>query len=104
VFTAEELKKPAARRISKSNLVDLVPTMDWIDAMAHFKIAICDLLFPQQVVIADEAFEMTWSIPCVAPGPFMLKTEAQYKQLISKASPMKNPTARILVNEVQIAV
>jgi len=103
-FTAEELKKPAARRISKSNLVDLAPTMDWIDAMAHFKIAICDLLFPQQAVVADEAFEMTWPIPCVAPGPFMLKTEAQYKQLTSKASPMKNPTARILVNEVQIAV
>jgi len=34
----------------------------------------------------------------------MLKTEAQYKQLISKVSNMKNPTARILVNEVPIAV
>jgi len=78
--------------------------MDWIDVMTHFKIAICDLLFPQQAVIADEAFEVTWSIPRVAPGPFMLKMEAQYKQLISKASSMKNPTAQILVNEVQIAV
>ena len=78
--------------------------MDWIDAKAHFKIAICDLLFPEQAVVADEAFEMTWSIPRVAPGPYMLKTEAQYKQLIGKVSKMKNPTARILVNKVQTVV
>ena len=103
-FTAEELKKPAAQHVSKSNLVDLAPTMDWLDAMAHFKIAICDLLFPQQAVIADEAFEVTWSIPRVAPGPFMLKMEVQYKQLISKASSTKNPTVQILINEVQIVV
>ncbi|KAF8955219.1 hypothetical protein BDZ97DRAFT_1674510 [Flammula alnicola] len=68
--------------------------------MGHFKIAICDLLFPKDAVVVDDAFEMTWTIPRIAPGPFALNTDAHYAQLINKVS-KKSPMARIIVNEVQ---
>ena len=75
--------------------------MAWIDAKARFKIVVSDLLFPDQAVIADNAFKLTWAIPCIQTNPVSLKSEADYNQLVKKALQAKNPAARILVDEVE---
>jgi hypothetical protein len=73
----------------------------WIDAKARFKIVVSDLLFPDQAVVADNAFKLTWAIPRIQTNPVSLKSEADYNQLIKKALQAKNPAARILVDEVE---
>jgi len=75
--------------------------MAWIDAKARFKIIVSDLLFPDQAVVADNAFKLTWAIPRIQTNPVSLKSEADYNQLIKKALQAKNPAARILVDEVE---
>ena len=75
--------------------------MAWIDAKARFKIIVSDLLFPDQAVVADNAFKLTWAIARIQTNPVSLKSEADYNQLIKKALQAKNPAAHILVNEVE---
>ena len=74
--------------------------MVWIDAKAHFKIIISNLLFPDQAVITDDAYKLTWAIPHIQTNPVSLKSKNDYNQLVKKALQAKNPAARILVDEV----
>jgi hypothetical protein len=52
--------------------------MAWIDAKACFKIIVSNLLFPDQAVVADNAFKLTWAIPRIQTNPVSLKSEADY--------------------------
>jgi len=100
-FSLKEQKKSQARRKPESSLLELPSNMAWIDAKARFKIVVSDLLFPDQAVIADNAFKLTWAIPRIQTNPVSLKSEADYNQLVKKALQAKNPAARILVDEVE---
>lgn len=73
--------------------------MPWEDVNARFKIAICDLLFPSQAVVEDDSYEMMWRIPRVVANPFVLKSQANYDQLLKKAMNLKEPNATIIVEE-----
>ena len=100
-FSLKEQKKSQARRKPESSLLELPSNMAWIDAKARFKIIISDLLFPDQAVITDNSFKLTWAIPRIQTNPVSLKSEIDYNQLIKKALLVKNPAARILVDEVE---
>ena len=99
-LSLNELKKPATRRKAKSRLIELSSGLEWMDIHAHLKIAICDLLFPQQAVVEDDRYEMTWSIPRVVPQALSLASAADYDQLVKKALKMKEPGVKILVDEM----
>jgi len=74
--------------------------MEWADVKAHLKIAICDLLFPQQAIVEDDCYDMTWCIPRVVTNPLSLYTVADYQQLVKKALKAKEPGAKILIDEL----
>ena len=99
-FSLEELKRPVTRRKAKSRLIELSSDMDWVDVKARLKIAICDLLFPQQVIVDDDCYDMTWCIPRVVTNNLALHTEADYQHLVKKALKCKEPGAKILVDEL----
>jgi hypothetical protein len=100
-FSLKEQKKPQTRRKPESSLLELPSNIAWINAKAHFKIIISNLLFPDQAVISDNAYKLTWAIARIQTNPVSLKSEADYNQLVKKALQAKNPAARILVDEVE---
>ena len=100
IFSLEELKKSVTRCKPKSHLIEISSDMDWVDVKAQLKIAICDLLFPQQVVVDDDCYDMTWCIPRVVTYTLSLHTEADYQHLMKKALKCKEPGVKILVDEV----
>ena len=100
-FSLKEQKKLQAQCKPESSLLELPSNIAWIDAKARFKIVISDLLFPGQAVITDNAFKLTWAIPCIQTNPISLKSKTDYNQLIKKALQVKNPAAHILVDEVE---
>ena len=99
-FSLEELKKPVTRRKPKSRLIDLSSELEWVDVKAHLKIAICNQLFPQDAVVEDDRFEMTWCIPRIVTNALSLHTVADYEQLVKKALKAKEPGVKILVDEL----
>lgn len=68
-----------------------------MDVKAHFKIAICDQLFPHETVVEDDCYGMTWCIPRIVTNALSLHTVADYQQLMKKAL---KPGAKIMVNEL----
>ena len=100
-FSLQELKKPITRCKAKSRLIDLSSDLEWVDVKAHLKIALCDLLFPQQAVVKDDLYDMTWCIPHIVTNPLSLHTVADYQQLVKKALlKAKEPGVKILVDEL----
>ena len=49
-FSLEELKKPVTHCKPKSCPIDLPSDLEWVDAKAHLKTAICDLLFHNRLL------------------------------------------------------
>jgi hypothetical protein len=99
MFSLEELKKPSTRRKAKSRLIELSSALEWIDMCGMVKRAVCDLLFPEQAVVDDDRYEMTWCIPRVVPQALSLASTADYDLLIKKVLKMKDPNGKILVDE-----
>jgi hypothetical protein len=99
-FSLEELKKPVTRRKPKSRLIELSSDLEWMDVKAHLKITICNHLFPQDAVVKDDHFEMTWCIPRIVTNALSLHTVADYQQLVKKALKAKEPGVKILVDVI----
>jgi hypothetical protein len=59
-FSLEELRKPLTGCKAKSHLIELSSTLEWIDMCSVVRGAICDLLFPEQAVVDNNRYEMTW--------------------------------------------
>lgn len=77
-LSLEELKKPTTCHKPKSHLIELSSSLEWLDLHGYLKIVICDLLFPQQPVIEDDRFEITWCIPHVIPQALFFISAADY--------------------------
>jgi len=99
-FSLEELKKPVTHRKPRSRLIDLSSDLEWVDVKAHLKIVICDQLFPQEAVVEDNCYEMTWCIPHIVTNALSLYTVADYQQLVKNALKGKEPGVKILVDEL----
>ena len=70
---------------AKSHLVELSSTLEWIYIHGMVKGAICDLLFPEQAVVDNNKYKMTWCIPHIVPQALSLVSTADYNLLIKKA-------------------
>ena len=57
-------------------------------------------LFPQDAIVEDNHFEMTWCIPHIVTNTLSLHTVANYEQLVKRALKAKEPGVKILVNEL----
>lgn len=99
-FSLEELKKPVTHHKPKSHLIDLSNDLEWVDVKAHSKIVICDQLFPQEAIVEDNCYEMTWCIPCIVTNALSLHTVADYQQFVKNALKGKEPGVKILVDEL----
>jgi len=103
IFSLRELSKPQARREPKARFIVLPSDLVWSDVRAHIKIKAIDVLFPQQAVVDDGAFEIEFSIPRQVPTPLPLLSEDDYKYLIQNALKLKaNPTVKITIKEVAV--
>ena len=98
-FFLEELKKPSMHQKVKSHLIELSSTLEWIYIHGSVKGAICDLLFPEQAVVDNNKYKMTWCIPHVVPQALSLVSTTDYNLLIKKALKMKDPNVKILVDK-----
>ena len=98
-FSLEELKKPSMHHKVKSHLIELSSTLEWIYIHGMVKGAICDLLFPEQAVVDNNKYKMTWCIPHVVPQALSLVSTTDYNLLIKKALKMKDPNVKILVDK-----
>jgi len=97
IFSLRELSKPQAR------FVVLPSDLEWPDVRGHIKIKAIDVLFPQQPVVDDGAFEIEFSIPRQVPTPLPLLSDDDYKYLIQNALKLKaNPTVKITIKEVAV--
>jgi len=83
-FSLEELKKPVTRRKPRSRLIDLSSDLEWVDIKAHLKIVICDQLFPQEAVVEDNRYEMTWCIPASLLMLYHYKTQDRERFLVQE--------------------
>lgn len=99
IFSAAELKKPIARREPKGRFLVLASDIAWPDLYAQLKIQFCDALHPDQAVVADNTFEITYSIPRLVPNPLPLATDKDYAYLITNISKMKSPTMKVIMKE-----
>ncbi|EDR06534.1 uncharacterized protein LACBIDRAFT_300030 [Laccaria bicolor S238N-H82] len=62
------------------------------------KIKACDQLFPNQPVVDDNSFSVTFSIARHVPIALSLSSAADYAHLLTNASKMKkNPTVKVLL-------
>jgi hypothetical protein len=74
--------------------------MEWINVYTMLKIKVVDLLFPGQEIVRDDAFEITFTIPCIAKNSLPLSSAGDYKYLVKNAVGMKMPTVNIVINQV----
>ena len=93
-FLAEDL----TRRDPKVGYLILGDDITWEDFYTHMKIKACDQLFPNQPVVDDNSFDMTFSIACHVPIALSLSSAADYAHLLTNALKMKkNPTVKVLL-------
>ena len=93
-FSADDL----TRRDPKAGYLILGDDIAWEDFYTHMKIKACDQLFPNQPVVDDNSFDMTFSIARHVPIALSLSSAADYAHLLTNASKMKkNPTVKVLL-------
>ncbi len=73
--------------------------MPWNDLKDQLKIRVVDVLFPQQMNIDDEAFELAASVARFLPDPVPLIAATDYEVIKKHALKMKDPVVRIFVKQ-----
>lgn len=100
IFSVEELKKPIARREPKGCFVVSASNITWPDLHAQLKIQFCDALHPTQAFIADNSFEITYTISRLVPHPLPLATAKDYAHLLTNVAKMKSPATKVIMKEL----
>jgi hypothetical protein len=73
--------------------------MPWDDLKDQLKIRVVDVLFPAQMDVSDEAFELTASIARYIPAPIPLASAADYDMVKKHALKMKDPVVKVFVKQ-----
>ena len=97
IFSRAELAKPQARREPAARFFVLPSNLEWLDIHAQLKIKAGDVLHPGQAVIADNAYEMTFSIARHVPNPLPLSCVADYQHLVENALHQQQPTVKVII-------
>ena len=91
-YLAEDLAHPDP----KVGYLILGDDIAWEDFYTHMKIKACDQLFPNQPVVDDNSFDMTFSIACHVLIALSLTSAADYAHLLTNPSKIKkNPTVKV---------
>ena len=99
-FSMAELAKPQAQREPAARFLVLLSNLEWLDFYACLKIKACDVLFPGQVAVGDDAYEIMFCIPHHVPNPLPLSTVADYDHLVKNALRQQQPTVKIIIKEI----
>jgi len=97
IFSLAELVKPQARREPVARFFVLASDLEWLDIHAQLKIKAGDVLYPGQAAIADNAYEMTFSIARHVSNPLPLSCIADYKHLVENALRQQQPTVKVII-------
>jgi len=98
-FLTENLKLPLTRHNPKAGYLILHDDVTWEDFYVCMKIKACDYLFPNQAIVDDASFEMTFSIAHHIPIALPLASAADYNHLLTNALKIKkNPTVKVSLN------
>lgn len=97
-----ELEEPQARREPTARFLVLPSNLEWLDFHARLKIKACDVLFPGQVAIDDNTYEITFCIPRHVPNPLPLSSVVDYEHLVENALRQQQPTVKIAIKEIAI--
>ena len=98
-FLTENLKLPLTRHNPKAGYLILHDDVTWEDFYVCMKIKACDYLFPNQAIVDDAMFEMTFSIAGHIPIALPLASAADYNHLLTNALKIKkNPTVKVSLN------
>jgi hypothetical protein len=100
ILSLAQLQLSKARREPAARYAEISSTMPWDDLKDQLKIRIVDVLFPQQVNIADGAFEIAASVARHLPDPVPLITAADYEMIKKHALKMKEPVVKIFVKQI----
>jgi len=102
IFSLAELAKPQARCEPVARFLVLLSNLEWLDVHAHLKIKACDALFPGQVIVGDDAYEITFCIPRHVPNPLPLSAIADYEHLVETALCQQQPTVKIIIKAIAL--
>lgn len=97
IFSLAELAKPQARREPAARFIVLPSNLEWSDIDAQLKIKAGDVLYPGQVAIANNAYEMTFCIARHIPNPLPLSCIADYQHLVENALRQQQPTVKVII-------
>jgi len=99
LFSTEELKRAPTRRQPIASYLVLKNDIPWEDFYAQLKLKACDALFPNEPLVNNDSFTMTFSVPRHVSNPLNLISTADYAHLLANASKIKtNPTAKIMIH------
>lgn len=73
--------------------------MLWDDLKDQLKLCVVDVLFPQQMNVDDDAFELNASVAWFLPDPIPLISAPDYEMIKKHALKMKDPVVKIFVKE-----
>lgn len=102
ILSLDQTRKTGRSRETVARFVVLPSNLEWEDVYARLKIKICDVLFPGQVEVPDNAFEVLFSVPRYVPAPVPLETEDDYKHLLKNVLKVRNdPSTKITVKQLK---
>jgi hypothetical protein len=99
ILSLVQLQLPKTRREPAARYADLQSSMPWDDLKDQLKIRVVDVLFPAQMDVSDEAFELTASIARYIPAPIPLASAADYDMVKKHALKMKDPVVKVFVKQ-----
>ena len=97
IFSQAELAKPQACREPAARFFVLPSNLEWLDIYAQLKIKAGDVLHPGQAVIANNAYEMTFSIAHHVPNPLPLSCVADYQHLVENVLRQQQPMVKVII-------
>lgn len=100
IFSVAELVKPQARHEPVARFLVLPSVLEWLNVHAHLKIKTGDVLFPGQVAIDDNAYEITLCIARHIPNLLPLSCVGDYKHLVENALRQQQPMVKIIVKVI----
>lgn len=102
ILSLDQAQKASRSRETVARFVVLASDLEWEDVYTRLKIKICDVLFPGQAEVPNNAFEMLFSIPQCVPAPLSLQTEDDYNHLIKNVLKVCNdPSTKISVKQLK---
>ena len=100
ILSLDQAQKASRSHETVARFVVLPSDLEWEDVYTRLKIKICDVLFPGQAEVLDNAFEMLFSIPRHVPAPLPLQTEDDYNHLVKNVLKVrKDPLTKISVKQ-----